>query len=86
MGLPVLNRIWYSRVATVTKIKSSLNSRYYVDACNKWREPSPRLSAWATQLRRSVAAVVSRGRRCADLTDPGHEPKTSPPIACALSN
>ena len=24
MGIPVLNRVWYSRVATVTKIKSSL--------------------------------------------------------------
>ena len=29
MGLPVLNRVWYSRVATVTKIKSSLYSQYY---------------------------------------------------------
>ena len=47
MGLPVLRRIWYSRVATVTKIKSSLYLRYNAEACDEWREPSPRLSAWA---------------------------------------
>ena len=41
------------------------------------RGPSPRLSAWATQLRRNVAAVASRWRHCADLTGPGIEPQTS---------
>ena len=35
------------------KIKSSFHSYYYAEACNKWRGPSPRLSAWATQKRRS---------------------------------
>ena len=86
MGLPVLNRVWYSRVAIVTKIKSSLHSRYYAEACNEWREPSPRLSAWAAQLRRNVAAVASRWRHCADLTVPGFESRPLSPIACALSN
>ena len=59
------------------KIKSSLYSSYYAEACNELRGPSPRLSAWATQLRRNVATVASRWRRCADLTGPGTEPQTS---------
>ena len=59
------------------KIKSSLYSPYYAEACNELRGPSPRLSAWATQLRRSVATVASRWRHCADLTGPGIEPQTS---------
>ena len=37
-------------------------------------DPSPWLSAWATQLRRSVVAVASRWQHCADLTEPGFEP------------
>ena len=44
------------------EIKSSLYSRYYVEVCNQRRDPSPRLSAWTTQLRRNVAAVASRWR------------------------
>ena len=59
------------------QIKSSLYSLEYAEACNEWRGPSPRLSAWATQLRRNVAAVASRWRHCADLTGPGIEPQTS---------
>ena len=59
------------------QIKSSLYSPYYVEACNELRGPSPRLSAWATQLRRNVAAVASRWRHCVDLTAPGIEPQTS---------
>ena len=43
-----------------SKIKSLLYSRYYAEACNEWRGPSPRLSAWTTQPRRIVAAVASR--------------------------
>ena len=35
------------------KIKSSLYSRYYTEACNQGRDTSPRLSAWATQKRHS---------------------------------
>ena len=34
--------------------------------CNEWWGPFLRLSAWATQLRRNVAAVGSRWRHCAD--------------------
>ena len=59
------------------KIKSSLYSPYYAEACNELRGPSPRLSAWATQLRRSVATVASRWRHCVDLTGPGIELQTS---------
>ena len=59
------------------KIKSSLYSLYYAEACNELRGPSPRLSAWATQLRRNVATVASRWRHCVDLTGPGIEPQTS---------
>ena len=60
-----------------SKIKSSLYSPYYAEACNELRGPSPRLSAWATQLRRNVATAVSRWRHCVDLTSPGIEPQTS---------
>ena len=49
---------------TVKKIKSSLYSRYYAEACNEWRDPSPQLSAWATQLQRNVAAVAKRLLHC----------------------
>ena len=59
------------------KIKSSLYSPHYAEACNELRGPSPRLSAWATQLRRNVATVASCWRHCADLTGPGIEPQTS---------
>ena len=60
-----------------SKIKSSLYSPYYAEACNELRGPSPRLSAWATQLRRNAATVAGRWRHCADLTGPGIEPQTS---------
>ena len=60
-----------------SKIKSSLYSPYYAEACNELRGPSPRLSAWATQLRRDVATVASRWRHCVDLTGPGIESQTS---------
>ena len=59
------------------KSKSSLYSPHYAEACNELRGPSPRLSAWATQLRRNVATVASRWRHCADLTGSGIEPQTS---------
>ena len=48
----------------------------HAEACNERRGLSPRLSAWATKLRRNVAAVASRWRHCADLTDPRYESKT----------
>ena len=59
------------------KIKSSLYSRYYAEACNEWWGPSPRLGTWATQLRRNVAMVASCWRHCADLTGPVIESQTS---------
>ena len=58
------------------KVKSSLYSQYYAEACNEWRGPSPQLSAWATQLRSNDAAVASLWRLRADLTGPGIEPQT----------
>ena len=61
----------------IAKLKSSLYSPYYAEACNELRGPSPRLSAWATQLRRNVATVANRWRHCVDLTGPGIEPQTS---------
>ena len=42
------------------KMKPSLHSPYYAEACNEWQGPSPRLGARATQLRRNVAALASR--------------------------
>ena len=56
-------------------IQSSLYSPYYAEACNELRGPSPRLSAWATQLR-NVATVASRWRHCVDLSGPEIEPQT----------
>ena len=63
-------------LTTKSKIKSSLYSPYYAEAYNELRGPSLRLSAWATQLRRNVATVVSRWRHCVKLTGPGVEPQT----------
>ena len=57
------------------KIKSSLHWRYSAEACNEWRDPSPQLSAWTTQLRRNVAAVASIWRLCVRF-EPGIESKT----------
>ena len=54
------------------EIKSSLYSRYYSKECNEWRSPSLRLSAWATQLQRKVAAVTSRWRFCVQLDAAGN--------------
>ena len=59
------------------QIKSSLHSPFYAEASNELRGPSPRLSAWATQLRRNVAMVASRWRHCVNLNGPGIEPQTS---------
>ena len=44
----------------------SLHSQYYAEACNEWRDPSPRLSAWATQLRRNAAAAAVAGDTVSD--------------------
>ena len=60
----------------VQKIKSSLYSPYYAQACNEWRNPPPRRTAWATQLRTNVATVASRWRHCDDLADLAIESQT----------
>ena len=54
-----------------SKIKSSMYSQHYVEECNEWRGPSPRLSARATQLQRNVATVAIRKRHCVRLDRPG---------------
>ena len=41
------------------KHKSSLYSRYYAEACNEWRGPSPRFSAWVTQLQRNIETLAT---------------------------
>ena len=41
-----------------------LRLRYYAKAYNERRGPSPRLSAWAAQLRRNIAVVASSWRHC----------------------
>ena len=63
--------------------KSSLHRRYYAEVYNEWRGPSPRPSAWTTQL--NVAAMAaSCWRHCARFDRP---PKSNPrpvaPIATA---
>ena len=52
-----------------TKIKSLLYSRHYTEVCIEWRSPSPRLSAWTTQLRTSVETVG----HCVQFDQPGNQ-------------
>ena len=52
-------------------IKKFSYSRYYSEACNEWRDPSPRLSAWTAQLRKNIAAVASRWRHNVRFDRPG---------------
>ena len=59
------------------KLKSSLYSRYYVEACNKWRGPSPQLTAWTTQLQKKCSSGGEPLATLSDLTSPGIEPQTS---------
>ena len=39
---------------------------------SEWQGPTPRLSAWATQLQRNVAAVASRWLHCVRFDRPGN--------------
>ena len=55
------------------KIYLRLFSRYYVEACNEWRDPSPRLNTWTTQIRRNIAAVTSRWRHCIRFDRPRNQ-------------
>ena len=57
-----------------SNIKSLLYSRYYTEACNEWRDPSPRLSAWTTRLQKTS----QRWRAVGDtVSKPVIEPLTS---------
>ena len=60
----IKSNLHYTRGITPKRLTSGgihlRYSRYYTEAFNKWWDPSPRLRAWATQLRRSVAEVASR--------------------------
>ena len=58
----------------------SLYSRYYAEACNKWRAPSLHLSAWVTQLRRNVVAMATLYP-----IGPGQESNRRPPTPIAMS-
>ena len=57
------------------KIKSNRHCTHFIKLAavpkhgSEWRGPTPRLSAWATQVRRNVAAVASLGNTVSDLTD-----------------
>ena len=66
--------------------QSLSQSRYYAEACNEWQGPSPRLSAWATQLRRNVAAVASRWRHWVRFDWPGIGTPDLPHRLQCLSN
>ena len=73
---PSRRRLGIFTVSKSNQIFITVYSPYYAETCNELPGPSPRLSAWAAQLRRNVAAVASRWRHCADLTGPGIEPET----------
>ena len=51
-------------------IKSNLHCTRFIKLAavpkhgSEWRGPTPRLSAWTTQIRRNVAAVASRWLHC----------------------
>ena len=49
----------------------------------QWRDPSPRLSSWTTQLRRNVAAVAGRWQNCVWFESQRIEPR--PPASIAIA-
>ena len=55
------------------QIKSLLYSPYSAELLNEWRDPSPQLSVWATQLRK-IAAATSYWRRGVRLSGSGIKP------------
>ena len=59
--------------AKIKKIKSSIYSGYYADACNEQRGPSLRHGTWATQKRRSGGEPFAK---VSDFTGQGIELKT----------
>ena len=65
---------------SLSQIKSSLYPRHHAEVRNEGRGPSPRLGAWATQLRKNTAVVASRWRHYIRFEPPGNEPKTLAPI------
>ena len=52
---------------------------------DKWRDPSPQFSAWATQLHENVAEVASRWRLCAIWPIPDSKSRPAAPIALSLT-
>ena len=62
-----------------------LYSNYCIGACRERPCPSPRLSAWAAQLRRNVATIASRWRHCVRFDRPGiRTPASCNPAAIAM--
>ena len=57
------------------QIKPSLYSRYYAEACNEWRSPSSRFSAW----QHSSDETSQWWWQCADLTSLGIERRLPAP-------
>ena len=53
-------------------------SRYYAEACDERRDPSPRLSAWTIKLRRNVAAVSNCWKHCVRFHRPGNRSQDLP--------
>ena len=60
------------------KIKSNLDYTRFIKFVvaskrgSEWPGPTARLSAWATQLQRNVAAVASRWLHCVRFDRPGN--------------
>ena len=69
--------MWLEVIWHRLQTKTSSYSRYYAQACNQWRGPSPRHSAWVTQLRKNVAVVASSWRHCVLFNQPGTRTQTS---------
>ena len=65
--------------------KSSSYSRYYAEACNEWRSPSPRLSARPTQLRRKSLRWRADGDSVFDQTSPESNSRSRTLIAIFLT-
>ena len=67
-----------AHIYTFFLIKSILDYTRFIEFVvvpkpdSEWQGPTPRLSAWATQLQRNVAAVVSRWLHCVRFDRPGN--------------
>ena len=79
----VQKSIIFSSMHQEIKLVLNLKSNLHIytrdvtpEASNEWRGPYPRLSAWATQLRRNAATVASHGDTVFCSTGPRIEQHT----------